>query len=82
METQTCDETTIMSMRTNAALIVERGSSLFETATMYSDKDVLYIIPDLYNGFTCKCEKGILEHTCTNNGVKIDEQFVCEEKQL
>jgi len=72
------DESTVDLMRAEAVLGFERGSTLFETPTMYSDRDILYVIPNWYSGFLYNCEKGIFEHTFSSDGIKIDEQFICE----
>lgn len=71
------ERTIIDDMRFDSTLTVERGSALFETTTMYSDRDILHIVPDKYKSFLFENEKGILEYKYMD-GVVIDEQFVCE----
>ena len=67
------------AFRTNARIVVERGSVVYGTVNMNSDRDRLYVIPDDYKMVLLPFEKHIWEyHFMSGDGVDVDDQFICE----
>ena len=74
------DIETFHKMLESATLIVERGSVVYKTLTMYSDRDILAVVPDEFKPITETGENGIVEYVAPNpdGAHKDDYQFVCE----
>ena len=72
---------TFHKMLESATLIVERGSVVYQTLTMYSDRDILVVVPDEYKPITESGKNGIVEYITPSPSVDVtnnDYQFVCE----
>lgn len=72
---------TFHKMLESATLIVERGSVVYQTLTMYSDRDMLVVVPDEYKPITESGKNGIVEYISPSPSVDVtnnDYQFVCE----
>lgn len=69
----------VLKMRHDSPFMIERGSVVYETTCMYSDKDRLVVVPDTYKEFLAPYEKHIFEYQHKDGcGVTIDDEFVCE----
>lgn len=75
------------NMLLDTTLMVERGSVVYNTLTMNSDRDILVVVPDKYKPITEKGENNIVEYTVPNPDAAHDDdyQFICEsdfQKQI
>ena len=75
------DHDTFLKMLKDSTLLVERGSVVYGTLTMNSDRDLLAIVPDEYKSITETGANNIVEYQTTSaiDGCTTEDyQFICE----
>lgn len=70
-------EKLIEDMKKDAGLVVERGSAIYGTTTMYSDSDRLYVVPDKYKEALSTYEGHIAQaHGTDYDSRELDMEFI------